>query len=148
MTQSAALPSMFGRFTAILQDHEHLGTTLKQLRSMCAALEAAPPLLAAVAPLELLEDLAGDLSRHFAAEEADSYFGTIVDEAPPLAARIAQLTTEHTAMLGAIIALCRFADDTSRYRELASAARQLLAQLERHERDESLLMRELLAVGR
>jgi hemerythrin len=114
---------------------------------MCAALEAEAPLPASLAPLELLEDLASDLSRHFAAEEADAYFGTIAEEAPLLATRIAQLTTEHATMLGAIADLCRFADDTARHRELSRAARELVAQLERHERDESLLLRELLAVA-
>jgi hypothetical protein len=57
----------------------------------------------------LLEDLRTVLSGHFAAEEAESYFGTIVDEAPRLAPSIAQLKNEHAAMLGVIAALCLLA---------------------------------------
>src|SRR5690242_10247514 len=139
MTAPANLPSLFGRFTAILQDHEHLGTTLKELRSMCAALEATERLPLELSPARLLEDLRTDLSGHFAAEEAESYFGTIIEEAPPLAPRIGQLKSEHAAMLGVLGALCEVAVDAARALELCQATRVLIAELERHERAESLL---------
>ena len=143
MTVPVEMPSLFGRFTAILQDHAHLGTTLKELRTMCAALEAQAPL--ATRPHVLLEDLRTDLAAHFAAEEADTYFGTIADEAPALAARIDQLTQEHSAMLAALVELCRVATDAERVPELPHPTRLLIAQLEQHERAESLLLRELFA---
>lgn len=145
MPTSANIPSLFGRFTAILQDHEHLGTTLKRLRVMCVTLEGPSPELDAIKPAALLEDLRTDLSGHFAAEEAESYFGTIVEEAPHLAHGIAQLRTEHAAMLGAIAALCRLAEDAERVAELCRATRKLIGELEQHERAESLLLRELFA---
>jgi iron-sulfur cluster repair protein YtfE (RIC family) len=145
MNAPANLPSLFGRFTAILKDHEHLGITLKQLRAMCAALETAEEIPLTVSPPRLLEDLRADLSGHFAAEEAESYFGTIIEEAPPLAPRIDQLKHEHAAMLQALAALCEVAIDVTRALELSQSTRVLIAELERHERAESLLLRELFA---
>lgn len=147
MTQPANLPFLFGRFTAILQDHEHLGTTLKRLRAMCVALEAPNPNLDALEPKRLLQDLQTDLSAHFGAEEADAYFGTIADEAPALATGIAQLKLEHTAMLAALSTLCRLASGSGNARELSLATRQLIAELERHERAESSLLRSLFVPG-
>jgi len=147
MTAPANLPSLFGRFTAILQDHENLGTTLKQLRAMCLSLETLQFLPATFAPRDLLEGLRADLSGHFAAEEADAYFGTIALEAPLLATRIGQLKNEHTAMLSAAASLCRVAADAGRAAELCEATRRLIAELEQHERAESLLLRELFASG-
>ncbi|HEX2873422.1 MAG TPA: hemerythrin domain-containing protein [Polyangiaceae bacterium] len=147
MTQHANLPFLFGRFTAILQDHEHLGTTLKRLRAMCAALDAQNPTLTSLEPVSLLQDLQMDLSEHFAAEEADSYFGTIADEAPALAPGIDQLRAEHTAMLAALTTLCRLASDAADAAELSLATRQLISDLERHERAESSLLRSLFVPG-
>jgi hypothetical protein len=132
---------LFGRFTAILRDHEHLGTSLKELRAMCSALEAQRSWPEAP---RLLEDLHADLSGHFAAEEADSYFGTILEESPPLAPRIGQLKQEHERMLAALVAMGVLADDAMRAAELARATRLLIGELERHERAESLLIAELL----
>lgn len=145
MTAPAPLPSLFGRFTAILRDHEHLGTTLKSLRAMCSALEAREPVPQSA---RLLGDLHADLSGHFAAEEAESYFGTIVQECPSLAPRIGQLKHEHVDMLRQLVALGSLAEDPTRAAELSFATRQLIAELERHERAESVLIGELLAPRR
>lgn len=145
MTEPALLPSLFGRFTAILRDHEHLGTTLKSLRAMCTALEARD---AVPESARVLAELHADLSGHFAAEEAESYFGTIAQESPSLAPRIDQLKDEHVNMLNALVGLASLAVDPMRTLELSVATRQLIAELERHERAESLLLGELLAPRR
>jgi hypothetical protein len=147
MTAPANLPSLFGRFTAILQDHEHLGTTLKHLRLMCVELDTPELVPLTLSPPRVLEDLQLDLSRHFAAEEAEPYFGTIAEEVPPLLPRIEQLKNEHAAMLEAIATLCRIAADVTLRAELCGGTRELIVQLERHERAESLLLRELFAPG-
>lgn len=39
MSLPQSMPSLFGRFTAILKDHDHLGKTLRDLKAACAALE-------------------------------------------------------------------------------------------------------------
>jgi hypothetical protein len=141
MTVASPLPSLFGRFTAILQQHDHLGKTLRRLRSMCAALENGQVgLPAELAPRVLLVALRVDLGEHFGAEESAEYFGAVVDEAPALAPQIAGLEWEHMTMLRAADVLSRLAEDRARWPELVVRTRELVAQLERHERAESRLL--------
>jgi hypothetical protein len=140
------LPSLFGRFTAIFKDHDQLAKTLRRLRQMCAALDDGqarlPPDLA---PDLLIIDLRNDLSEHFAAEETAEYFGTVVDEAPELASDIAALKWEHLTMLRGVDVLCGLARDRSRWQQLSGPTRELIGQLERHERSESRLLRSLFS---
>jgi hypothetical protein len=89
----------------------------------------------------LLFELRRDLTCHFEAEEADSYFGTVQDEAPELATDIAGLKWEHTTMLRAADVLCALAEDRLRWSQLAAPTRELVAQLKRHEDAESKLLR-------
>lgn len=140
------LPSMFGRFTAIFRDHDHLATTLRRLRLMCAALEDDPHALPAeLGPNLLIVELRADLAEHFAAEETDQYFGTVVDEAPALAPDIARLKSEHVTMLRAAEVLCDLARDRARWSRLPAPTRELIGQLERHEHAESKLLRSLFS---
>jgi hypothetical protein len=141
MSAAAPLPSMFGRFTAILKDHAHLGKTLRRLRAMCSALEgdqvttaldASPPLV--------LRRLRIELAEHFAAEESHGYFGTVIAEVPALSAQVGILKSEHQAMLQAADALLELARDARRWDFLPEPARALIDQLERHERAESVLL--------
>jgi len=140
------LPSLFGRFTAIFKDHDHLGKTLRRLRLMCGVLDGGrQPLPAELSPDVLILDLRVHLGVHFAAEEADEYFGTVVEEAPALEPEIAGLKWEHLTMLKAADVLCGVARDRSRWRDLPGPTRELIAQLERHERSESKLLRSLFS---
>lgn len=139
-----ALPSLFGRFTTILKDHDHLGHTLGHLKQMCAALEAgAPELPTELAPQVLLDDLGTDLRAHFAAEESADYFGAVLDEAPSLGSQIAELEREHQSMLASIERLLPLAQVRERWAALLLPTRELIATLERHERSESVLLRQL-----
>lgn len=142
MTQR--LPSLFGRFTAILQDHDHLAKTLRRLRAMCAALEDGqsqlPPELA---PEVLLGQLQVGLAAHFGAEESGDYFGVVVEEEPGLSTQIAGLKWEHMTMLHATEVLCELAKDRGRWLYLPTPTRELVAELERHEQAESKLLRNL-----
>lgn len=144
MTATTPLPSLFGRFSAILKDHDHLGSTLNRVRKMCAVLETAgselPPELL---PAPLFQHLYANLKEHFAREESKEYFGTVIDEAPSLASRISVLEGEHQSMLATIEELSSLANDQRRWPGLPSATRELVADLERHERAESTLLREL-----
>lgn len=112
---------------------------------MCSALEAERSVPEAP---RLLEELHAGLSGHFAAEEAESYFGTIVEESPSLAPRIRQLKHEHERMLVALLAMGVLAADPTRATELGRATRLLIGELERHERAESRLIAELLGHSR
>lgn len=140
------LPSLFGRFNAIFRDHDHLAKTLRHLRAMCAALEdRESPLPDTLVPDVLIIALREDLGEHFAAEETDDYFGTVVEEAPSLAPEIAGLKWEHMTMLRAADVLCGLAREPARWHQLAAPTRELIGQLERHERAESRLLRSLFS---
>lgn len=135
---------MFGRFSAILKDHDHLGKTLKRLRKMCATLEVGEPQLSPdLFPEPLFLELHADLKGHFASEESSEYFGAVVDEAPSLAPQIAALESEHQRLLKTVEQLLSFAEDRARWPALPVPTRDLVAELERHERAESSLLREL-----
>ena len=149
MTVANPLPSLFGRFTAILQQHDHLGKTLRRLRSMCAALENGQTALPSeLAPNVLLVTLHADLDRHFGAEESIEYFGIVVDESPALAPQIAGLKWEHMTMLRAARVLSRRAQDHARWPDLVVPTRELVAELEQHERAESSLLRQFFSPSR
>jgi hypothetical protein len=146
MSSPQPLPSLFGRFTAIFQDHDSLGKTMRRLRFMCAALEPArEPLALELSPAALLSEFRAALAEHFAAEESEQYFGTVVDEAPDLGPQIDRLKAEHVMMLEAAKLLSDLARDQSRWAQLPAPTRELVAQLERHERAESTLLRELFS---
>jgi hemerythrin len=144
MSESAPLPSLFGRFTAGLRDHDHLRTTLGRLREMCAAIQRQDGSADRLQPQTLLGELRVDLARHFSAEEAEGYFGTIVEEAPSLRPQVEALKNEHTVMLEVVDILCELALDVSDSPRLTDLARRLLARLEQHERRETALIRGLL----
>jgi hemerythrin len=143
---TSPLPSLFGRFTAILKDHDHLKTTLGRLREMCAALEVEiaelPP---ALAPERLLHELYDDMKEHFTAEESQAYFGAIMDEAPALRPRVAELISDHSVVLAAVQDLLNLARQPDGRTRLAFRTRELVAHLERHERAESVLLREFFS---
>jgi len=140
------IPDLFGRFTAILKEHDHLRTTLARLREMCGAIESGAPSFGDEAsPGRLLEELRADLTAHFAAEQSKEYFGVVVDEAPALAPRIAALETEHASILVAAETLALLAAEPGRWRELPALTRALIGELERHERSESALLRQLFS---
>jgi len=135
---------MFGRFSAILKDHDHLGKTLKRLRKMCATLEIGELQLSPeLFPEPLFDELYADLSAHFASEESSEYFGTVMDEAPSLVPQIAALESEHRRLLRTVEQLVDFAQDRARWSALPIPTRDLVVELERHERAESTLLREL-----
>jgi hypothetical protein len=140
------LPHLFGRFTAILKEHDHLGHTLGRLRKMCGSLEAGLPIVEReLAPERLFEELHADLARHFAAEESAEYFGVVVEEAPSLGPEIASLQAEHVSMLLTIEQLRAVASAAQGLASLPQSTRSLIADLERHERAESVLLRQLFS---
>jgi Hemerythrin HHE cation binding domain len=143
MSLPQSIPSLFGRFTAILKDHGHLGITLRQLKALCAGLEdSRRELPQELHPPSLLAALRLELAQHFRAEESAEYFGTVVAESPPLAPGIAELKSEHAAMLDAVDSLLQLAADPGRWAQLPQPTRLLVMQLERHEASESKLLRD------
>jgi Hemerythrin HHE cation binding domain len=143
-----ALPSLFGRFTAIMRDHDDLNKTLRQLRAMCSALEAEQGALPAeLEPPRLLGALRVHLAEHFEAEESDQYFGVVVEEQPSLKTQIAALKWAHLTMMRALDGLCVLAAETGQWQQLPGPTRDLVTQLELHEREESGLLRNLFSTA-
>ena len=143
MTQTASLPTLFGRFTAVSGEHQRLSTTLGQLSEMCRALDKGNSELAPDShPLDLLSGLYVTLERHFASEEAEGYFGAVAAERPALLLCIADLRAEHTAMLEATAALGVISTDPARWLELSAPTLRLIERLRAHEQAESALLQD------
>jgi hypothetical protein len=145
MCVSTTLPHLFGRFTAVIHGHADLVRTLQQLRAMCVALENGREIAAddALIPSDLVLRFRRELAEHFAVEEAEAYFGVVIDENPALEPQIEALKADHLTMLDAADVLCLLALDASRWASLSRPTRELTTRLERHERAESALLREL-----
>ena len=86
----------------------------------------------------------GTLERLIASVSGDAYFGTVVEEAPLLAARVAGLKRQHAAMLAMLDVPGEAPNDRERLWELEAPLVGLAAMLQAHERAESLLMRHFL----
>ena len=141
MSLPQSMPSLFGRFTAIWKDHEHLGTTLRELKALCGALEDGQGVPQPLEPARLFLALEVDLKQHFTAEESDEYFGTVLAEDSGLELEIDALKSEHATMLSAVDMLLQLAADPERWAHLPGPTRLLITQLERHEGSESKLLR-------
>lgn len=141
MSLPQSMPSLFGRFTAILKEHAHLVTTLRDLKAVCSALEDGGEVPVELRPPRLLSSLKRELGQHFGAEESEEYFGTVAAEDPTLQLEIAALKAEHATMLSAVDALVELAADPARWPHLPMPTRLLVTQLARHEGSESKLLR-------
>jgi iron-sulfur cluster repair protein YtfE (RIC family) len=134
-----------GRFTAIAGDHQRLSVRLRRLHDLCAALESERPVIGPeLDPTTLLAELSAALTRHFEIEEADAYFGAIVQERPSVLHTIAELKLEHAAMLHSLVELGLLAADDRRWKELGVPISRLIAQLKVHEHAENELLQELV----
>lgn len=151
MVTQRELPSLFGRFTALHRDHQHLDGLVQKLSAMCDALGDRPdlPPPPELDPKRLIPEWGIDLSRHFAAEEGIRYFGALVAEQPALSAAIGDLRADHAAMLDAIERLLELAPHEDRREELVLATRELLTRFRLHERAETQVLGEFFdAYGR
>jgi len=134
----AAFAQRLGRTNG---DHERLAVTVHRLADMCLELESDRHW---VDPGPLVTELELDLWKHFAAEEADDYFGAIARERPALIARVSELKAEHSAMLGTASELAVIAVDPRRRRDLIGPARRLIAELKVNEDKENRLIQEFV----
>lgn len=142
---SKAYPSLFGRFTAVLSEHQQLGSMLRRLRESCSSIERGTKLPPELEPAPLVDGLFEALSEHFAREESDSYFGTVRSEEPRLAPSISALEAEHACMLETLGVLRALSADKARWSELPVPTLQLIERLEQHERAETGLMCEFFS---
>jgi Hemerythrin HHE cation binding domain len=145
MMTETPLPTLFGRLTMLLSEHEHLNAVQARLGAMCEALESGrTELPASLQPAKLIANLQGGLSRHFAAEETAAHFGAVTRERPALLPRIVELKADHVSMLKAIAGLALIAPDAARWGELVAPTRLLLTTLGEHEVLEAALVQQFM----
>ena len=139
-------PTLFGRLTAIRQDHAALQRALRRLRAsareLAEAREASPAEL-----LRLVEILVGQLQGHFIAEEANAYFGAIAADRPSLRPTIESLCDDHQLILYTLFDFPFLVAAGTPNRELAARLDCILDILQLHERREDQLMQEYLLRG-
>lgn len=146
MPASVHMPTLFGRASVVLREHAELRATLGRLRELCILLgDADVP--AELDPYALLEQLRAQMLDHFAAEEADDYFGAIALMAPAFADRIAQLEDQHWELIEAAARIQGVARSASSPGRLATELKSLFQAFEAHEQAEATLVRDLIAPG-
>lgn len=148
------LPVLFGRVTAIASDHSRLEEALLSLERLAASLDpidvgAASKLEAARAESQRFLEA---LQRHFAAEEANSYFGVLMAEEPATCGTVVALCAEHAEMLTlleGVVAACAPTGAAPRERaeQVARDIAELARRLRAHEQVESRLMQSFLGFG-
>ena len=133
------VPNLFGRATAVAADHAHLRTVWKRLREIVhsGGLAFHPRADAS----KLIDQFASELREHFAAEEADGYFGALVDERPELHTLVERLRQEHREMLELVAALLAPLEG-GEASDRDSVMRDLLDRFQHHERAEAQMLQE------
>jgi hypothetical protein len=91
--------------------------------------------------IEQFEDL---LLIHFAAEEAEEFFGSLVTDQPWMLDRIGRLQQDHGELATALDELLEFARSEPRVTDLTARVERFLARLDAHERAENALMQDLI----
>lgn len=136
-------PTLFGRITAIQQDHTALLEALRRLRAATQQLltvsDASP-----AETMQLVATLAGELQGHFAAEEAEGYFGAVAADRPSLRPTIDSLCADHQVILHTLLDFPILVAAGVPNRELAARVNGVLDLLQIHERRETELMQEYL----
>ena len=142
VAMEASMPTLFGRATAIFGEHAQLHGSVDELRARCVALRAGR----STTELEMrsaLEHFLRRLRRHFAREESDGYFGTVIASLPDRDVDIAWLQAEHAEMIESLLELTRACDAADGAR-LARGLEGLLDAFESHERRETELIQTFL----
>lgn len=138
----ASIPTLFGRATAVLGEHAELHGAVGELSRLCVALRAGQ----SATELEMLSSLRHflrRLRRHFAREESDGYFGTMLEALPAMNIDVAWLQVEHAEMTETLLTLIEMCE-LGGTRNLATGLEALIEQFERHERRETELMQAFL----
>jgi hypothetical protein len=135
-----SVPTLFGRATAVAADHAHLRTVWKKLREIIQSGGLA------FHPRDdawrLVSEFASELKEHFAAEEADGYFGALVEERPELHALVARLRREHGEMLEIIAVVLAPGESAWTAADFATEMLDLLDRFQNHERAEARMLQE------
>jgi hypothetical protein len=142
MTQLATMtPSIFGPSGAGQPEQGRLDATLARVGELCRELETGQSDLD---PRRVLSELRADLALHFALEEGDTHFGTIVRERPALTRAVEGLKQEHLALLEQLDALRTEAQTSEQRADLDASTIALIRAFREHEHKEGELVQELV----
>jgi hemerythrin-like domain-containing protein len=136
------MPTLFGRATAIYGEHAELHGSVGELRARCVALKGGRT----TSELDMrsaLEHFLRRLRRHFAREESDGYFGTVIASLPDRNVDIAWLQAEHGEIIETMLELIRMCEYGDGQR-LAGALERTIEAFEAHERRETELIQQFL----
>ncbi len=146
MTHEQAMPTLFGRGTAVFKQHADLRPLVSRLRRQANDLVLGRQ--HDEAEVEgVLAEFFNQLLAHFAAEEDEGYFGTLIDDHPVLSIRVEHLLAEHEDMVDSIERLKMLGQRGGCARDLGLGLTTLLDRFEKHERDENALMRTFLSLA-
>lgn len=145
MTTQPDMPTLFGRVTTVFKEHADLRPIIARLRTY--ATDAALGRQPGVDLQTVLDEFFDQLLTHFAAEENEGYFGTLIADCPDLSAHVERLMAEHEDMVDVIERLRVLAENPNGARNLGLGLLTLLAQFEGHEHEENMLMRTFLAMA-
>jgi len=129
------------KFDAFAEEHECLQSTLTEMRMLLS--ERGNPGLA----IETLADLAGHVVTHFVHEEQDDgFFDNVVEQAPRLQSKAAELIEEHATMIDALTGMQIFAaknePSEAWWKDLAARFEAFWLSFSRHERAEIDMVQE------
>jgi hemerythrin len=144
MSTQTSIPTLFGRVTTVFKEHDDLRPMIAGLRKH--AIELALGRRPSELDVEdVLDRFFDQLLAHFAAEENEGYFGTVIEDYPDLSVNVERLMAEHEEMVDAIERLRVLAADPDRSRDLGLGLLSLISQFEGHEHEESILMRTFIS---
>jgi len=131
----------FEQFQKIQEEHRQLKTLLEQIET--ALTDRSGPIEAVV---DLIGQLGHQLTKHFQTEEAGGYFADALFEAPQLVNRANDLMLQHPKMTRSARKLAEAADPNKNpdlwWEQTAERFQALKEELDKHERDEDLLIQE------
>lgn len=132
-----------GVVEAMLDGHARIDVHVQRLRELCVALQDGRGPTTAD-PVVLIEDLEWEIIPHFAGEELEELFGSLITDDPLLLDRIARLQAEHGELAEAFAHLVKLAEGKAPARALVEGIEVLLDTLETHEQAERTLMQKLV----
>lgn len=117
---------------AVREDHADLNELVAKLRALAASLRDGQ---------DLLEEFEAELIPHFASEQAEEYFGSLIAEQPHLLRQVEQLQRDHEQLTEDLDRLTQLAAN-ARGSELGPRLERFLDAFEAHERAENALLQE------
>lgn len=127
---------------AVRAGHDELDRTVDELRRICVTIRAGS--VPDVDVPELLGRFEEDLLLHFAEEELEETFGSLLTDQPRMLHRVNRLQKEHGDMTDIVTRLVEVASSEGAGIELIARLERLLDWLTVHEHAENTLMQDLL----